>query len=98
MKNTPMALVLICVCALLGGAWLAGSAQMRVNAGATWADAPPASGVHITTGDDRDLGGSTIIMNSNGEHWWVGLYTIGGASIGLLIGLGMLVSGGADEG
>ena len=96
MHNTSMSLAVIAACFLLAGGLLAGSAQMRVNAGASWKDAPPDWGLHITTGD-TEHGNSEIILNTNSDHWSVGLMAVGGSLV-LLVGLGVASNlAGADE-
>ena len=89
MRNTPMALSAFALCLLVAGALLAGSAQMRVNAGASWEDAPPDWGLQITTGDERE-GTHEVILNTNGDHWSVGLMAAGGGLV-LLIGMGVVM-------
>jgi hypothetical protein len=95
-NNTPLALAIISLFGLLGGVALTGSAQMRVNAGATWDDEPPDWGLHITTGDER-YGDHEVIMNTNGQHWGVGIITAGLSTVGGLSALAMTLGGSREE-
>jgi len=95
MRNTPLALSAFAVCLLVAGGLLAGSAQMRVNAGATWEEAPPDSWLQITTGDRRH-GTHEVILNTNGDHWSVGLMAAGGGLL-LLLGMGAMMMIPMDE-
>jgi hypothetical protein len=90
-RSPMLALFALGLLGMLSGGWMTWSAQTTVDGGAGWDEAPAWWAGEIQVGGKSRNGvrrAGTTIMNTNGEHWAVGLVLAG---VGALFMLGAAV-------